>query len=338
MKLRRYAKTTLTAVEMLHGETLEFYLLDGRKTTIELVATAAEIKHTTLKTPGLGEPAARTVYRFWADIRVNGQPHRLEREVGTQASFYEPWTIGGVNIWLDAVDAIFEFVQETHGRCRLQENCVCYLPQRRHARFAVQDATLRICPEIVHPWCPLPPEGLRIEECYRGEDCWMGAFDGVSAHAGLDINHPKGTPLHAPIDLDDQFLYHSTEFGDNCNRWRGIRMWADGSLWVLASSHMSRLTIQEHTPLRQGQQYAEAAGVYVGAAEHSHFGFSIVDHGELILLDPWILFWQMYQDQGRKRADGRKLTDSSNSTNRGGSCGAKPRPRDSMTRWGIRIW
>ena len=35
----------------------------------------------------------------------------------------------------------------------------------------------------------------------------------------------------------------------------------------------------------------------MGAAEHSHFGFAVLDHGELIRLDPWILFWQMYEDQ-----------------------------------------
>lgn len=34
-----------------------------------------------------------------------------------------------------------------------------------------------------------------------------------------------------------------------------------------------------------------------GVAEHSDFAFDVLDHGELIHLDPWILFWQMYQDQ-----------------------------------------
>ena len=298
MILKRHAKPTLTAVEMIHGETLEFTLLSGRLVSIELVDTKAEIVHTSLKEPGREESGATTVYRFWGDLRIDGSDMRIEREVGTQSSFYEPWEVGGVRIWLDAVDAIFEFMRETHGPCRLQENCShSAVPPRRHARIALQDASSRICPEVVHPWCPLAEGGLRIEECYQGEDCWMGAYDGASAHGGLDINHPKRTPLFAPFDLDNQFLYNSTEMGHNNNRWRGIRQWNDQTTWILTSCHMMQLTVPEHTPLRGGQQYAEGAGVWVGAAEHSHFGFAVLDHGELIRLDPWILFWQMYADQ-----------------------------------------
>ncbi|MFC1452434.1 hypothetical protein ACFLSJ_03710 [Verrucomicrobiota bacterium] len=306
MILRRQARSTLTAVEMIHGDTLEFRLLDGRPVPIMLVDTRAEIVHTTLKETGTEEPGATTVYRFWADMRINGVDVRLDREVGTQYSFYEPWDIDGIRIWLDAVDAIFDFMRETHGPCRLQENCSQHLPPRRHARLAIQDASARICPETVHAWCPLPEGGLRIEDCYRGEDCWMGAYDGASAHGGLDINHPNGSPLHAPIDLDDHFLYNSVEMGHNNNRWRGIRRWPDGALWILASCHMKHMTTPERTPLRGGRQYAEGAGVWIGVAEHSHFAFAVVDHGEFIRLDPWILFWQMYQDQAAKTAGGER--------------------------------
>lgn len=304
MILRRQATDTLTAVEMMHDDTLQFRLLDGRTAAIELLDTGAEILHTTLKEPGIEEPGAETTYGFWADFRIDGAAVRMEREVGTQTSFYEPWNVGGMRIWLDAVDAIFDFLRETHGPCRLQENCAHSSPPRRHARLALQDAAARICPEAVLPWCPLPDGGLRIEECYRGEDCWMGAYDGASAHGGLDINHPEGTPLYAPIDLDDQFLYNSTEMGHNNNRWRGIRRWPNGSQWVLTSCHMTGLTVSEHQPLQRGQQYAEGAGVWVGVVEHSHFAFAIFDRGELIRLDPWILFWQMYQDQAGNRTVG----------------------------------
>lgn len=297
MIFRRKAKDTLTAVELVHDEILEFQLLDGGTTKIELVNTGANIIHTTLKEPGVKETGATTVYGFWAELKVNGKILRMEREVGTQSSFYEPWEIDGVRIWLDAVDAIFDFMRETHGPCRLQENCRTRGPARRHARLAVQDASVRICPDQLQPWCPLPGNGLRIEDCYRGEDCWLGAYDGASAHAGLDINHPKGTPLFAPIDLDDQYLYHSIETGQNNNRWHGIRRWANGAQWILTSCHMTHLTVPEHEPLKSGQQYAEGAGVLVGVAEHSHFAFSIFDYGELIRLDPWILFWQMYKNQ-----------------------------------------
>ncbi len=297
MKIRRRAKDTLTPVEMCHGDTLEFTRYDGTVARIDLLDTGAEILETTLRSPGVEEPGARTTYRFWGDVVIDGKPLRLEREVGTQRSFYEPWVVAGVRIWFDAVDAIFAFMRETHGPCRLTRQCKHGEPEHRQARLAVQDAGGRVCPETVHPWCPLPEGGLRIEDCYRGEDCWMGAYHGASAHGGLDINHPAGTPLFAPIALDDHFLFNSLEMGHNNNRWRGIRRWADGSTWVLRSAHMIRLTVPEHQPLPPARQYAEGAGVWVGVAQHSHFAFEVFDAGEFFLLDPWILFWQMYQDQ-----------------------------------------
>jgi len=288
-KQRRRAKATLTAVELDRGERLEFTLRSGRVVTIEPAATSAEIVRTTLKEPGKGEKAARTDYRFGCELLVDGQAHRLEREVSTQKSFYEPWQIAGVTIWLDAVSDIFGFLNEAHGECR----------PRRHARLALQDATLGICPEPLAPWCPLPEGGLRIEQCFRGEDCWLGAFSGVEAHGGLDINHPAGTPLWAPLDFDDHFYFNSLEMGHNNNRWRGLHRWTDGSEWILQAHHMTRLTVPEHAPLKKGQQFAEAAGVYTGAVDHSHFVFKVHDEGETVLLDPWILFRQMYLDARR---------------------------------------
>ncbi len=294
--IRRSARPTLTAVEMNHGETLEFELGSGVLWRLELLDTGAAIVETTLAVPGVCEPGARTVYRFWADVRINGHDQRLEREVGSQASFYSPWVVDGVRLWLDAVDAIFTFMRETHSPCRLQANASVKLPAYRQARLAIQDADWRICPERLHPWCPLPEGGLRIEQCYRGEDCWLGAYDGASAHGGLDINHPAGTPLYAPIALDRHFLYNRTTLGHNNNRWRGMRRWQDGSEWIFTSCHMIELTVPENLPLPAGRQYAHGAGVWVGCHPHSHFAFAIYDAGELIRLDAWILFWQMYAD------------------------------------------
>ena len=283
MIIERRAREPLTAVELNHGQTLRFIRADGTTAAIEVVDSGAEIMATTLAVPGEEETAATTTYRFWADLRIDGEPHQLEREVGTQQSFYEPWEIAGLRIWLDAVDAIFDFMRETHSPCRLQATGMHGGPAYRQVRLAVQDATLRICPERVHPWCPLPEGGLRIEDCYRGEDCWMGAYDGASAHGGLDINQPKGTPLFAPIALDDQFLYNSTAGGHNNNRWRGIRQWPDGSTWVLASCHMVEQTVPPHTPLAAGEQ-VRRGGRRLGRLPraHSHFAFSVLDHGELI--------------------------------------------------------
>ena len=290
------ARETLSAAELHHGETLEFTLADGARRDILIEGSGAEIVATTCHEIGVEEPGAVTTYRFWCDARVDGEPLHMEREVGTQRSFHEPWEIGGLRLWLDAVDAIFAFMRETHGPCRLQENFSHHAPPRRHVRLALQDARLGICPELVHPWCSLPAGGLRIGMCYRGEDCWMGAYHGASAHGGLDLNHPRGTPLFAPIRLDDQWLHNRTADGHNNNRWTGLRRWPDGSEWILRSAHMVRLTVPEHAPLEAGTPYAEGAGTWVGVVDHSHFEFSIRSDGKAIPLDPWILFRQMYRD------------------------------------------
>lgn len=285
--MKRKAKDTLTAVEMNQGEIEEFELVSGEIVRIELVSTHAQVLRTTLKQLKVGEPGARTDYTFNCVLKINDREYTLEREVSTQRSFYEPWEIDGVRIWLDAVKDIFDFLNEDHGECG----------PLKDARLAFQDASLRICPETLHPWCPLPPEVLKIEDCFRGEDCWLGAYNGASAHGGLDINHPKGTPLWAPVDIDDHFYFNSLEMGHNNNRWRGIHRWKNGAEWILQAHHMTELTVEEHQPIGKGQQFAWGAGVLSGGYDHSHFVFKVHDYGETIFLDPWILFWQMYRDQ-----------------------------------------
>ena len=131
----------------------------------------------------------------------------------------------------------------------------------------------------------------------------MGAYDGVSAHGGLDINHPAGTPIYAPIPLDDHELFDRLDHGANNNRWRGTHRWPDGSSWILQVHHVVRVLFADHEPIPAGAQVAEGAGVLTGDYEHSHFVFAIIEPGasfeDSILLDPWILFWQMYQDRDR---------------------------------------
>ena len=287
-KLRKLAKDTLTGVEINRGDTLEFTLRSGRVWTMELISTSAWITRTNLRQIKVAQNDGRTDYRFRCELRINGQSVTLEREVSSQRSFYEPWLIDGVHVWFDAVIEIFEFLNESHGDCK----------PRRDARFALQDATLGICPEPLHPWCPLPPGGLTIDLCYTGEDCWLGAYQGADAHGGLDINHPPGTPLWAPLDIHDHFYFNSVEMGHNNNRWRGIHHWPNGSQWILQAHHMTRLLVPEHTSIRKGQQFADGAGVLSGLADHSHFVFKVHDEGETVLLDPWILFWQMYRERG----------------------------------------
>ncbi len=281
---------------MDHGDTLDIIMPDGRAVCLKLLGTDAFITDTNLKEPGAGEVRGRTNYKFHCDLEINGSPVRIEREVASQRSFYEPLSIAGLHIWLDAVAGIFNFLREKHGTCR----------PGKAARLAFQDASRSIAPVKIHPWCPLPPGGLKIEDCYNGEDCWLGAFHGVDAHGGLDINHPSGTPLYAPFDLDEQYLYNRVANGDYNNRWRAFHRWPDGSQWMIQSSHMLKMTVEDHQSVKAGEQYAEGAGTAVhgvGSHEHTHFVFAVVEGDRTIYLDPWILFRQMYLDNSQNKED-----------------------------------
>ena len=295
------AKATLTPIELNHGETLCFTRADGVEVKLKLLHTAGEVVSTDM--PSLDAPIsrARTVYRFWAEVELDGVPHRLEREVPTQRSFYEPWEVGGLRIWFDSAACIFKagggFLMEKDAKgVGMERLCM----PNKDARFAVQDMALDICPEVLHPWMPLPVGGLRIEDCYRGEDCWMGTYDGICAHGGLDINHEVGLPLYAPFALDEQYYFNSLAAGDLNNRWRGIRRWDARTTWIIQAHHMIELVVPEHTPLARGEQFARGAGVYSGEVHHSHFVFRIEEDGETFFLDPWILFWRMFQEKNRE--------------------------------------
>ncbi len=286
----------LIALELNLGDSAALTLRDGSMRLLTVIATRAWITDTTLPLPRtlpLHEVrGAVTNFRFEADLQLDGKPFTIQREASTPASFYEPLVIDGLVIYLDAVDAVFDFLIEAHGRCRPSAAC----------RLAVHDAACRVCPQPIHPFCPLPAGGLRIEDCYTGEDCWLGAYFGAAAHGGLDINHPSGTPIYAPLDIHDHYLFNSLAKGQNNNRWRGIHRWDDGSEWHVQCHHLNFLTVPEHTPVKAGQQIADGAGVYVGDCPHSHFEFKIVEPGDrgemrVYLLDPWVLFRTMYQDQ-----------------------------------------
>ena len=291
MTYERTARDTLTAIELDVGEEIAFTLDDGTTPSLEVLDTRAEIMFTTLDAanrPLEPERGARTFYEFECDLAVNGETHTLRREVPTNESFYEPWVIDGVEIWFDAVADIFDYLTESHGAAQGCPN--------GDARFAIQDATKRICPEPIHPWCPLPRE-MDIYRCYLGEDCWLGTYFGADAHVGLDINHPSPTAIWAPIDFDDHYLFDRVDGDANNNRHRGHHHWEDGSEWQLQCHHMTDILIDEHEPIAAGEQYADGAGVLNGYHEHSHFVFRVVEpDGTEILLDPWILFRQMYLD------------------------------------------
>ncbi|MEX0652679.1 MAG: hypothetical protein WD534_05385 [Phycisphaeraceae bacterium] len=283
---------------MDHGDEVAFTFTNGETRRITLLETDARVTYTTLDTPKVQQGGAVTNYEFTATLEIDGRQHTLWREVATQRSFYEPWLIDGMAIYLDAVSDIFDFLTEQHGDCR----------PRKAARLAIHEADQSICPDLLHPWCPLPPGGLNITDCYNGEDCWLGAYFGAAAHGGLDINHPAGVPIFAPFDIDDHEMFNTTYAGQNNNRWRGQHTWPDGSTWVIQVHHLIGLTdCREHQPIPAGRQMARGAGVGVGSHEHSHFVFAVIEPGQMfedrVLLDPWILFRQMYIDQhGRKGA------------------------------------
>ncbi len=291
MLIEKTARQTLTAVEVDVDDEIRFTLASGEVRSIKIVRASAKVVNTTLETLKVEVGGAVTNYRFWVDLEIDGHRLALARNVATPESFYEPWELMGVRIWLDAVDDIFEFLTEGHGECR----------PRKRVRLALQDATLRLCPVLLHPWCPLPPGGLRVEDCYNGEDVWLGAYFGAAAHGGLDLNHPAGTPIWAPISFDDHELFNSVAGGDNNNRWRGLHRWPDGSTWILQVHHIIRLHPPEHTRVEAGALVADGAGVWIGDHEHSHFVFRVAEPGEpldsAVMLDPWILFHQMYADR-----------------------------------------
>lgn len=303
--------SSLRAWEMNAGETVIIEASGTESYSFELVSTRATVDSSSTPYPPAliaagAEPHtvapallkhradARIVLRMHATVRIDGVHYELVRFVGSQRSFYEPWEIGGLRIWFDACEELFLYLRENHGRCR---------PGNR-ARFAVQAAERSVSPVLLHPWCPLPAGGLRIDDAYAGSDCWMGPYMGADAHGGLDVNHAAGTPIWAPFSLDRQVLFNSLAAGDTNNRWEGYRTWDDGWTWRIGVHHVSRVHPVPEVAVEGGTLVADGAGVAVGAHEHSHFTFAVTpptkEPGrvtEPILLDPWILFWQMYRDR-----------------------------------------
>jgi len=293
MILHRVAKETITPVGLNHGDTLRFTLSSGRVWEMTLLATSASVSAHGLSAEDDPKHARGTIsaYAFEAIVQVNGSERRLHREVGTQASFYAPWELDGVRVWFDAASCAFTsdggFMEEKDWGVGL----ICMPAQK--ARFAVQEASRSVCPEPLHAWYPNATGRLDIHECYCGDDCWMGPYNGGAAHCGLDINMPAGTVLSAPISFDEHYLFHTTAAGFGNNRWRGIRHWPDGSRWELQAHHLIAMLAPERTPLARGTAYATTAGTAVGWHEHTHFLFRVIEQGGEYLLDPWILFGEM---------------------------------------------
>ncbi len=266
MIVRMKAKGRIAPVLLDRGDILEFTRRNGQTCTLELLATEASVMRTNLgdfsKENGMGG----TLCQFNCTVRIDGHEMTLQRYLPSQESFSEPYIINGMRVWLDAVQEYFQPFTLRHGPCR----------PPTHARFAVGDATDPVGPDL-GSWYPNERGYIDVADCYLGDDVWMGPYHGGAPHAGLDVNMPKGTPLYAPMDLDDQWLHtgFAPKPGHWAARWAATRRWPDGSTWTLQVAHLNSYLVPEHTPVRRGTQVAEAAGTGVGWRPHSHFAFVV---------------------------------------------------------------
>lgn len=315
------AQDTVTPIELDHGDELRFTLRSGRTVSLILDETEAAIVEQV-------EPGG-IIYRFGCHVRIDGQKLTLQRFVCAQECFYEPYVVDGLRIWPDTVRAVFDEVPVRYPR---EGNLRCR--PRKAARFGVQDATLRVCPQPMHPWLDEPQNFLDVGRCYNGDDCYLGPYLGQACHVGMDINHRAGSSLLAPLDFDTQAWFNSLAMGHNNNRWRGIRRWPNGDVWALQTHHLIELLVPQNAPLQIGTRYATTAGVHVGSHEHTHFEFKVgrknkqrplaasndpasiacpIDFDddsaaaqndpEVLHLDPWILFWQIFEDRKTQQGE-----------------------------------
>lgn len=294
MLFERRAKPTLTPIELDPEDTVRFILDDGTPWEMTLLATSAAVLERLPKPVADDEHFGGDVkvYGFTAVVQVNGTQHTLAREVGSQRSFYEPWVIDGVRLWFDAARCAFIHPPATQGVIHEKDwahRHIC--SPMRAGRFVMQQADRPIAPEPIGKWFDGQQPVPDIRQCYRGEDCWMGPYNGGAAHCGLDINMPAGTILAAPISLDDHYVFNDLNAGHACTRWRGSRRWADQSDWIIHTHHLFHMLAPQRCPLARGTPFAKAAGTGVGAVAHSHFMFRVIEQGGDYYLDPWILFW-----------------------------------------------
>ena len=73
---------------------------------------------------------------------------------------------------------------------------------------------------------------------------------------------------------------------------------------------------EKGAPLEAGRAFCETAGVKYGAHTHTHFLFKITPPGYLgdiggsgLMVDPWILFWQGFEDRRNQRGEIRAQID-----------------------------
>ncbi len=295
------AKGTLSVVELNKGEACTFTLRNGEQRTLVLEDTDAQAIFTNLSELSTIRPGSVTLYLFTCTVTIDGHPMKMERYVGSQESLYEPYVVNGMRIWFDGVSCIFSngVVNEEHGKC-------C---PGKDARFALSDMTEDICPFKVQGLYANGENWIDVEQSYNGDDVWMGPYHGAEAHGGLDINMPRCTPNYAPFPIDDHCLVTSLVGGSNNNRWRGEHTWDNGDVWYLQNAHIHGLRVPEHEPIPAGTHYVDAAGVWSGTHDHAHYIFMVKQPGdkEMLRVDPWILFWQSFENAKRDHGELRAM-------------------------------
>lgn len=307
------ARPTLTPVELNAGDVCRFTLMNGETRTVEYIGGSSAVLEVPT-TEGL-------IATFTMRLKVDGVEIPFRRYLATQESFYEPAVVDGLRIFPDST---LEYLTNTVPMRYPSTGAHRHHPWK-DARLVLQDATLPLCPEQLHPWFldkRFDDLLIPIGDAYHGGDCWLGPFSLGEAHGGLDIRMRKGDLLYAPFACDDQFmpLWLNRNRGAS-SRWRGTRRWPDGTLWSINTSHVIDAIVPEHTSITNGQPYCTAAGTVVGEYNHTHFELHVCrdlnppmpdwDAGfgqapgvqndcpsgqpEFYNLDPWMLFWQTFR-------------------------------------------
>jgi PKD repeat protein len=295
---------TITPHELNHGEILKYTMDDGSVFTLELISTSANILYTNRDKIPPDESGsdrgnmyrARLMYEFTCDVKINGLPMTMRRYVGSQECYYEPYVIDGVRIWFDGVSDIFiedgGFINERHGPCK---------PEKK-ARFVFQYIDNRICPGEIYPWFKdgedrnenfiYKDNFIDIGRAFNGDDSFMGAYLGGEAHGGLDVDMAQNSLMYAPFELDTQQGIRAT----------GTKTWPDGSVWRINTGHVIKKFIPDNTFVKGGEVYGLGARRGCWWHPHAHYGFQINESGIRYNIDPWIIFWQLFEDN--KRRDG----------------------------------
>lgn len=285
------SKNTITVVELDHGDAIKYQLACGREVLLDVVDSNVEVVFSTTDLPGKGKPNDISMYKMECTVMIDGQEMKMVRYVPVQESFYEPYNVNGLRIWFDALKSLDQLYNENHGDC---------LPGKQ-VRLALHDASMSIGPEEITSWCNFPDNFLDIKLAYNGENTWLGTYFGTDLHGGLDINMPSNSPLWLPFSIDNNYIFNSVASGQGNNRWRAYKTWDNGDTWIVQTHHQNELIIPEFKGGEKGTKYAYSAGTSVDEHPHTHFIFKVKQPGKgEYFVDPWIIFWQMLENNKRK--------------------------------------